>query len=207
VASQKRAKGILGLKKIYDNLSNLYQISEAYGSREAKSIAEKRFRTFSSIACAIINDFKHGRGLEIFDRIRLQTSITKKYNSPVRPALDPYTSTTLDLYQLEKSGEIGRFFDYPDCCIKTFVDDFKITLEASLLARLGNIINKEKEVMVITSGFVPCNLDCKKAHSRGLIAVVKKGELERLKKLEEELFYTVPHYHPAYFRRYFEYLC
>jgi hypothetical protein len=207
VNSQKGAKGILGLKKIYDNLSNLYQISEAYDSREATSIAEKRFRSFSSIAFAIINDFKHDRGLEIFDRIRLQISITKKYNSPVRPALDPYTSTTLNLYQLEKSGEIGRFFDYPDCCIKTFVDDFKITLEKSLLAQLGGIINKEKEVMVITSGFVPCSLDCKKAHSRGLIAVVKKGELERLKKLEDELFYTVPHHHPAYFRRYFEYLC
>jgi len=207
VTDKKTVRGVSGLQAIYDNISELYRISKAYSLEEAKSAAVSRCRKFPSIACAVIDDFSKGRGLEVLDRIRHQISITRKFNFPVRPALDPYTSTTLNLYQLEKAEEIGRFFEYPECCVKTFVEDFKITLDQSLLGKLGRVINRGRECMVITSGFVPCTLECKKAHRSGLIVTVERDKLEQFKKLEDELFSMLPHCHPAYFRNYFEYLC
>ena len=59
---------------------------------------------------------------QIVERLKFQIEIVEKYNPKVRPAIDPVVSTELGIYRRLDDFEIGKLLDYPECCIKSFVD-------------------------------------------------------------------------------------
>ncbi|WP_456419569.1 DUF483 domain-containing protein [Methanocaldococcus infernus] len=119
----------------------------------------------------------------ILERLKIEDEIVKKYKPKVRPALDPYVSGELGIYRRLDDHEIGKFLNYPECCIKSFTEEVRVSIDREHLKEAEEI-NKR---VVITSGFIPCSLKCKEAIKRGLLGHLNEKELEVIKKVNEEL--------------------
>ncbi len=106
----------------------------------------------------------------------------------VRPALHPYVAERLGVYTLDDEL-IGRFLDYPDCCVDYFLDGHT------------RYDHDPPTTTVLTEGFVPCRATCDRAHRAHLLETTDDPapyrELER--ELERALQRLgVPSYHSAY---------
>jgi len=150
-------------------------------------------------------------------RLKKQIEIVKKYNPPVRPAMDPMVSSYLGLYSgLDFPEEYGLLMGYPKCCIESFksarfaIDNNHLKeveeIKENILngANLNNNLGENNNyAIVLTSGFIPCSLKCRESWSKGLIALVSFKEYKNIVKLERELLNELPHYHGGY-NEYFE---
>ncbi|XRP96562.1 DUF483 domain-containing protein [Methanocaldococcus sp. 16A] len=139
---------------------------------------------------------------QIVERLKLQIEIVEKYNPKVRPAIDPVVSTELGIYRRLDDFEIGKLLDYPECCIKSFVEDFRISIDREHLKEVeemkDELKNKGIYAIVLPSGFIPCSLKCKEAIKRGYIGYLNKEEFDKILKLEKELKEKIKHWHFGY---------
>jgi len=139
----------------------------------------------------------------IISRLKKEIEIVKRYNPPVRPAIDPMVSSYLGVYsRLEWAEEYGKLMGYPRCCIESF-KSVRFAIDEEHLKERESLKEEGKVAVVITSGFIPCSLRCREAWRRSLIALVSQEEYNSIVKLEEELLRELPHYHGGY-REYYE---
>ncbi len=138
----------------------------------------------------------------IIDRLKFQIEIVEKYKPKVRPAIDPVVSTELGIYRRLDDYEIGKLLEYPECCIKSFVENVRISIDNEHLKEVDEIReelkNKGVYAIVLPSGFIPCSLKCKEAIKRGYIGYLNKEEFDNILKLEEELKKKIVHWHFGY---------
>lgn len=159
------------------------------------------YSSFPKVILIMAEAFSSDRLLGIYDRLLLEMSLVEKYKPEVRPALDPLFASTLRLYSLDHV-EVGRFLGYPECCIKSFVNEGRMFFDEKHLQEL-NEIKKSGYKVVLTAGFVPCSLFCKASIDSGLLAHLK--DETSLKMLDDELKKKLPHFHSAY-ESFYEYL-
>ena len=147
----------------------------------------------------------------LINRLNLQIEIVKKYNPPIRPALDPYISSELGVYNgLCEIEDNAKLMNYPSCCVKSFEEarfgiDKEHLKEAEIIKNeIINNVNsgkyslRDKCAIIMPSGFIPCSLNCKNAKNNNLIKIVSYEELCKILDLEEELKNKLIHYHGAY---------
>uniref|UniRef100_A0A7C3J1V8 DUF483 domain-containing protein n=1 Tax=Candidatus Methanomethylicus mesodigestus TaxID=1867258 RepID=A0A7C3J1V8_9CREN len=195
----QEAKGPLSLNRIYRILKDLSM------NPSTESI-NKKYRHFSTFALRISIMFAEDRLFDILPRLETQLEIVRKYAPGVRPALDPYTSSQIGIFsKIDPDAEIGHFLDYPDCCIKSFSEKTRYGIDESHVEELMKLPRQKGEkIFVATAGFIPCSALCKKARTRGLVAILNRSEEENLKSLEGELSMALPHFHPEYQNHYYE---
>ncbi|MEJ8543444.1 DUF483 domain-containing protein [Methanothermobacter wolfeii] len=152
-----------------------------------------------SVICRM-DDFQFN---QLMSRLQLEIEITRKYNPPTRPALDPVISTELGVYRGDDEN-IGRLLGYPECCIRSFSEDTRYAIDEDHLEELAELeVPGDACAVVLPSGFIPCSLRCKEAWERKLIAFADREDMRRILELEEELRRELPHFHIAY-DEYFE---
>ncbi|ACX72267.1 protein of unknown function DUF483 [Methanocaldococcus vulcanius M7] len=139
---------------------------------------------------------------QIIDRLKFQIEIVEKYNPKVRPAIDPVVSTELGIYRRLDDFEVGKLLNYPECCIKSFVEEVRISIDRDHLKEVeemkDNLKNKGIYAIVLPSGFIPCSLRCEEAIKRGYIGYLNKEEFDKILKLEKELKEKIRHWHFGY---------
>ncbi|MGQ9759881.1 MAG: DUF483 domain-containing protein [Candidatus Methanomethylicaceae archaeon] len=189
-----KISGYLSLQRIVDIITDLSKIPP--------ESAKKKYSNFPSLAEHISRLFAEDRLFDIPQRLELQLEIVKSYAPPVRPALDPYTSTQIGLFNKNFSDwEIGGLLNYPVCCIKSFAEDIRYDIDALHLQELKNL--SKGTALVTTAGFIPHSIFCRESSERALISLVKIDALPLLKKLEAELARKLPHFHPEYQEHYY----
>ncbi|MCQ5336629.1 MAG: DUF483 domain-containing protein [Candidatus Methanomethylicia archaeon] len=185
--------GYLALRKIIDTIFDIFTLSP-------KEAREKYF-LFPNFAEHISKLFHEERLIDIPERLEIQSEIVKKYNPPVRPALDPYVSTQIGVFNKNFSDwEIGHFLNYPDCCIKSFTEEIRYGIDKKHFKEIENF----DKIILITAGFIPHSLFCKEALQNSLICILEEKEIPKIKKLEIELFNSLPHFHSEYKYHYYE---
>lgn len=139
---------------------------------------------------------------QIVNRLKFQIEIVEKYKPKVRPAIDPVVSTELGIYRRLDDFEIGKLLGYPECCIKSFVEDARIGIDREHLKEVeemkDGLKNKGIYAIVLPSGFIPCSLKCEEAIKRGFIGYLNKEEFDNILKLEKELKEKIKHWHFGY---------
>jgi len=139
---------------------------------------------------------------QIIDRLKFQIEIVEKYNPKVRPAIDPVVSTELGIYRRLDDFEVGKLLDYPECCIKSFVEEVRISIDRDHLKEVeemrDDLKNKGVYAIVLPSGFIPCSLRCEEAIKRGYIGYLNKEEFDKILELEKELKEKIRHWHFGY---------
>ncbi|AIJ05645.1 hypothetical protein JH146_0799 [Methanocaldococcus bathoardescens] len=139
---------------------------------------------------------------DIINRLKFQIEIVEKYKPKVRPAIDPVVSTELGIYRRLDDFEIGKLLDYPDCCIKSFVEDVRIAIDREHLKEVEEMREELKSkgiyAIVLPSGFIPCSLKCEEAIKRGYIGYLNKEEFDKILELEKELKEKIRHWHFGY---------
>lgn len=190
-------KGYLALKKIIETIFDISTLSP----KEAR----EKYVNFPNFAEHIAKLFQEDRLFDIPERLNLQLEIVKSFNPPVRPALDPYTSLQIGIFNKNFSDwEIGRFLNYPNCCIKSFSEEMRYGFDEKHINELmkldGNCI------FITTAGFVPHSVFCNESMRGGLSSIIKNCELVTLKVLEIELAKALPHFHPEYQCHYYDVL-
>jgi len=131
-----------------------------------------------------------------------QYELVEKYKPKVRPAIDPMVSTELGIYRRLDDFEIGKLLDYPECCIKSFVEDVRVAIDREHLKEVEEmkeeLKNKGIYAIVLPSGFIPCSLKCEEAIKRGFIGYLTKEEFDKILELEKELKEKIRHWHFGY---------
>lgn len=189
-----RIRGYSSLRRIVEIIIDL--------SESSPESAKRKYPDFPSLAEHISRLFAEDRLFDIPPRLRVQLEIVKLYDPPVRPALDPYTSTQLGLFNKNFSDwEVGHFLNYPECCIKSFTEDIRYDIDAQHLKELRTL--GRETALVTTAGFIPHSAFCKESSERALLSLVKRSDLQPLRKLEAELALRLPHFHPEYQGRYY----
>jgi len=139
---------------------------------------------------------------QIVERLKFQIEIVEKYKPKVRPAIDPVVSTELGIYRRLDDFEIGKLLDYPECCIKSFVDDVRVAIDREHLKEVEEMREELKNrgvyAIVLPSGFIPCSLKCEEAIKRGFIGYLTKEEFDKILELEKELKEKIKHWHFGY---------
>ena len=88
-----------------------------------------------SVICRM-DDFQFN---QLMSRLQLEIEITRKYNPPTRPALDPVISTELGVYRGDDEN-IGRLLGYPECCIiRSFSEDTRYAIDEDHLEELAEL--------------------------------------------------------------------
>ncbi|WP_456471713.1 DUF483 domain-containing protein [Methanocaldococcus sp.] len=123
-----------------------------------------------------LDDFQYNI---IIERLKIEDEVVKKYNPKVRPALDPYVSSELGIYRRLNDIEIGKFLGYPECCIRSFVEEVRVSIDREHLKEAEEI---DKHV-VLTSGFIPCSLKCREAIKNKLLGHLNDEDLKVIKKV------------------------
>ncbi|ADC69905.1 protein of unknown function DUF483 [Methanocaldococcus sp. FS406-22] len=138
----------------------------------------------------------------IVNRLKFQIEIVEKYKPKVRPAIDPVVSTELGIYRRLDDFEIGKLLDYPECCIKSFVEDVRVAIDREHLKEVEEMREELKNrgvyAIVLPSGFIPCSLKCEEAIKRGFIGYLTKEEFDKILELEKELKEKIKHWHFGY---------
>jgi hypothetical protein len=161
-----------------------------------------KYPAFPSFAVHIARLFSEDRLFDVLPRLEIQLEIIKRYNPPVRPAMDPYVSTQIGVFSKNFSDwEIGSFLGYPECCMRPYVEELRYSLDEEHVKELKQVKGK---IFVTTAGFIPHSTFCKESRLRGLIAFVTKEDVEKLHLLENELSIALPHLHSEYQRHYYE---
>jgi len=169
---------------------------------EDPSSARTKYPTFPSFAAHVAQLFSEDRLFDILPRLEIQLGIIRRYDPPVRPAMDPYVSTQIGVFSKNFSDwEIGSFLGYPECCMRPFVEKIRYSLDEGHSNELKKMKGK---VFVATAGFIPHSVFCKESRLRGLIAFVNREDVDKLHLLENELSTRLPHLHPEYQRHYYE---
>ncbi len=192
--------GFESFKRVYDIISSLSLFETADEAKVA-------YPTFPNLAEHISQLFIEDRLFDIMPRLDLQQSLVKKYVPPVRPALDPYTSTQIGVFSKNFDDyETGHLLDYPDCCIRSFNEQVRYALDESHQEELSVLGKKgeSKPYFATISGFVPCSVSCAEAHRRHLIAFVDENQVSAMKKLENDIALALPHFHSEYQGKYYE---
>ncbi|AAB99109.1 conserved hypothetical protein [Methanocaldococcus jannaschii DSM 2661] len=139
---------------------------------------------------------------QIVERLKFQIELVEKYKPKVRPAIDPMVSTELGIYRRLDDFEIGKLLDYPECCIKSFVEDVRVAIDREHLKEVEEmkeeLKNKGIYAIVLPSGFIPCSLKCEEAIKRGFIGYLTKEEFDKILELEKELKEKIRHWHFGY---------
>jgi len=166
------------------------------------SNARTKYPAFPSFAAHVAKLFSEDRLFDVLQRLEIQLGIIRRYDPPVRPAMDPYVSTQIGVFSKNFSDwEIGSFLGYPDCCMRPYVEELRYSLNEGHTKELKQIKGK---VFVATAGFIPHSVFCKESHLRGLIAFIVREDVEKLHLLEDELSTALPHLHSEYQRHYYE---
>ncbi|MHC1601099.1 MAG: DUF483 domain-containing protein [Candidatus Nezhaarchaeales archaeon] len=195
-------KGLNSFKRIIAIIDNIKDLVASMPITEALNEVRKLYANFTKVAQLIAEAFSSGSLLEIYERLKIELSLVEKYNPPVRPALDPEFALTLRLYSLD-DVEVGRFLGYPECCIKSFVNDCRLFFDKEHLRELDELRRKRLKV-VITAGFIPCSLYCERAIESGLLGHLE--DFSQIRLLDDELKKKLPHSHSAY-QSFYEFLC
>ncbi|AEF96562.1 DUF483 domain-containing protein [Methanotorris igneus] len=147
-----------------------------------------------------IKDLDEEKYNYIIFRLKKQIEIVEKYKPKVRPAIDPMVSMELGVYRRLDDYELGKLLNYPECCIKSFAEDFRIGIDSEHLKEAEEIKEKFSNAyaIILPSGFIPCSLKCEKSWKRNLIAVVTEEEYYKILELERKLKEKLPHFHGAY---------
>ncbi len=187
--------GFSSLKRIIEKIFDLSYLTP--------EDAKEKYSDFPSLAEHISRLFSKDYLYDVLPRLELQLKIVEDYDPPIRPALDPYSSTQLGIFNKNFSDwEIGLLLNYPPCCIRSFADETRYQIDSRHLEELANV--KDKIAFVTTAGFVPHSVFCKEASDNALIGFLKIEELPLLQGLEEELALKLPHPHPAYQKHYYD---
>ncbi|RLF08178.1 MAG: DUF483 domain-containing protein [Thermoprotei archaeon] len=195
-------KGLNSFKRIIAIIDNIKELVASIPLNEALNQVRKLYANFTKVAQLIAEAFSSGILLEIYERLKIELSLVEKYNPPVRPALDPEFALTLRLYSLD-DVEVGKFLGYPECCIRSFVDDCRLFFDKEHLRELDELRRKGLKV-VVTAGFIPCSLYCEKAIESGLLGHLE--DFSEIRLLDDELKKKLPHSHSAY-QSFYEFLC
>ncbi|NHV59887.1 MAG: DUF483 domain-containing protein [Candidatus Verstraetearchaeota archaeon] len=189
--------GYSSLKRIVDIITEL--------SHSTPECAKEKYPEFPSLSGHIASLFLKDHLHDVLPRLRLQLRIVERYNPPIRPALDPYSSTQLGIFSKNFSDwEVGLFLNYPACCIRSFSEEVRYGFDSRHLEELSSL--REEVVFVSTAGFVPHSIFCKEASERALIGFLKLDDLQLLNDLEEEFSRALPHPHPEYQKHYYDIL-
>ncbi|MEM3040087.1 MAG: DUF483 domain-containing protein [Candidatus Methanomethylicaceae archaeon] len=189
--------GYSSLKRIFEIIVDLSNLTP--------ELAKEKYSEFPSLASHIAILFSRDYLHDVLSRLELQLRIVESYDPPIRPALDPYSSTQLGIFSKNFSDwEIGRLLNYPACCIHSFSEELRYGLDSKHLEELNTI--KEEVVFVTTAGFVPHSIFCKEASESALIGLLKLDALKVLNDLEKELAHMLPHAHPEYQKHYYDML-
>ncbi|MCX8181989.1 MAG: DUF483 domain-containing protein [Candidatus Methanomethyliaceae archaeon] len=192
-----KKNGYSSLKRIIEIIADLSNLTS--------ELARERYNEFPSLAEHIARFFSSEYLHDVLSRLELQLRIVERYNPPIRPALDPYSSTQLGIFSKNFSDwEVGRLLKYPTCCIRSFFEEVRYGFDSRHLEELSTL--KEEVAFVTTAGFVPHSVFCKEASEGALIGFLKVDELHILKDLEEELAQALPHAHPEYQKHYYDIL-
>lgn len=190
-------KGFSALKKIIEIIFDISTLSPEE--------AREKYIEFPNFAEHIAKLFQENRLFEIPDRLNLQLEIVKSFNPRVRPALDPYTSLQIGVFNKNFSDwEIGRFLNYPYCCIKSFIEESRYGFDEKHLNELKTL--DKNCIFITTAGFIPHSIFCEESIEVGLASIIENDELILLRELERELTKALPHFHPEYWCHYYDVL-
>uniref|UniRef100_A0A7J3UXX5 DUF483 domain-containing protein n=1 Tax=Candidatus Methanosuratincola petrocarbonis (ex Vanwonterghem et al. 2016) TaxID=1867261 RepID=A0A7J3UXX5_9CREN len=164
--------------------------------------AEAQFPGSPNFARHIAQLFQEDRLFDILPRLEIQLQIVRQFSPPVRPALDPYTSTQIGIFSKRFDDyEIGRFLGYPECCMRSFAENIRYGIDEGHVQELNG---SGMRAFVTTAGFIPCSIFCREAQDRGLLSFIEPNEIANLRDLEKETAILLPHFHPEYRKHYFE---
>ncbi|EHP89675.1 DUF483 domain-containing protein [Methanotorris formicicus] len=163
-------------------------------------LREKGNNSEFNILGGYIKDMDEEKYNYIIFRLKKQIEIVEKYKPKVRPAIDPMVSMELGIYRRLDDYELGKLLNYPECCIKSFSEDFRIGIDRDHLKEAEEIKEKSNNAyaIILPSGFIPCSLKCEESWKRNLIGIVDEDEYYRILELEKELKEKLPHFHGAY---------
>lgn len=188
------SKGALSFSGLVDRLVSLSAIPE--------DKVEEAFPASINFARHVARLFREDRLFDILPRLETQLQIVRRFSPPVRPALDPYTSTQIGVFsKLFDDYEIGHFLGYPECCMRSFAEDIRYSIDGDHIRELER---SGMKAFVTTAGFIPCSVFCKEAQNRGLLSFVEPSEIANLRAIEKETAAKLPHFHPEYREHYFE---
>ncbi|MDH5815496.1 MAG: DUF483 domain-containing protein [Candidatus Nezhaarchaeota archaeon] len=193
--------GTESFRRIVSIVSEIKKLTEGLPSNEASERVRKVYSDFPKVAELVAEAFLHDRLIGIYDRLLLELSLVEKYDPPVRPALDPEFALALRLYSFD-DVEVGKFLGYPDCCIRSFVNECRLFFDEEHLRELKEI-RKVGLKVVLTAGFIPCSLYCKNAVRSGLLEHL--NDLSQVLSLNDKLKKMLPHSHSAY-QSFYEFL-
>lgn len=197
-------KGLDSFRRIIAIIDSIKEIAANTPINEALNQVKRLYANFVKVAGLIAEAFSSGSLLEIYERLKVELSLVERYDPPVRPALDPEFALTLRLYSLDHV-EVGRFLGYPECCIKSFVDECRFFFDKEHRQELDELKGEGLKV-VVTAGFIPCSLYCEKAIEAGLLGHLSSRDFSRIRLLDDELKKKLPHSHSAY-QSFYEFLC
>ncbi len=164
--------------------------------------AEAQFPKFPNFARHVAKLFREDRLFDILPRLEVQLQIVGKFSLPVRPALDPYISTQIGIFSKHFDDyEIGRFLDYPECCMRSFAENIRYSIDENHIQELRV---SGMKAFATTAGFIPCSIFCNEAQNTGLLSFIEPHEMVVLRNLEKEMSLRLPHFHPEYQEHYFE---
>ncbi|MDH7555386.1 MAG: DUF483 domain-containing protein [Candidatus Methanosuratincola sp.] len=164
--------------------------------------AEAQFPGSPNFAKYIAQLFLEDRLFDILPRLETQLQIVRRFFPPVRPALDPYTSTQIGIFSKRFDDyEIGRFLGYPECCMRSFAENVRYGIDEGHVQELKG---SGMKAFATTAGFIPCSIFCREAQNRGLLSFIEPNEIGNLRALEKETAMRLPHFHPEYREHYFE---
>ncbi|MBC7120207.1 MAG: DUF483 domain-containing protein [Candidatus Methanosuratus sp.] len=164
--------------------------------------AGTRFPKSPRFAMHVARLFQEDRLFDILPRIEVQLRIVAKFSPPVRPALDPYTSTQIGIFSKTFDDyEIGHFLEYPECCIRSFSERVRYSIDEDHMRELRA---SGMKAFVATAGFIPCSLFCGEAQDRGLLSFIEPDQIVAIRALERAIASELPHFHPEYREHYFE---
>jgi len=191
----------------FESLSRISGILNALSSCSSAADARSMCPEFPNLAEHIAQLFMDDRLFDVLPRLQVQQDMVKRWQPPVRPALDPYISTQIGVFSKNfEDSETGHFLDYPDCCIRSFSERIRYALDEQHeheLAELGSR-GGTKPYFVTISGFVPCSVLCEESHRRRLIAFADDAQVRTMRSLEVEIARSLPHFHSEYQGRYYE---
>lgn len=164
--------------------------------------AKAQFPRSPNFARHVAQLFLEDRLFDILPRLENQLQIVRQFSPPVRPALDPYTSTQIGIFSKRFDDyEIGDFLGYPECCMRSFAENIRYGIDENHLEELKG---SGMRAFVTTAGFIPCSIFCKEAQNKGLLSFIEPNEIENLRTIEKETALQLPHFHPEYREHYFE---
>lgn len=186
----------------FNSFLKIVRILKELSLTDDPSLARRKYLTFPTLAEHITRLFYEDRLFDILPRLEVELEIVRRYDPPVRPALDPYVSTQIGIFSKNFSDcEVGCFFDYPECCVHSFVKELRYGLDDKHYDELKKVKGK---IFVVTAGFVPCSVFCKESHNRGLISFIDRRIVDKLRLIEKDLANRLPHFHSEYQGHYYE---